>query len=290
MGATVTEAVTAAATEAALSPAGSGRRPTIAVLAVQGAFIEHERRLRELGCDVVELRQRRDLDQPFDGLVLPGGESTAQGKLLADLGMLDPLRQRILDGLPVLGTCAGMVLLARTVEGAGDVEGLDPSLVAGRTTVQRLATLPCTVVRNGYGRQLGSFVAYAPFGTEKPGERAALTPNPDAALRVGALAAPTAPAAPADHPDATPRVDAPAKPVKPTAAARNPDATPSARPVIPLVFIRAPYISHVGEGCEVLVRVDGRIVAVRYKNQLACAFHPELTQDNTVYQEFLSLL
>ena len=272
MGATVTEAITATATtaaaEAATSPADSGRRPIIAVLAVQGAFIEHERRLRELGCDVVELRQRRDLDQPFDGLVLPGGESTAQGKLLADLGMLDLLRQRILDGLPVLGTCAGMVLLAQAVEGAGDAEGLDPSLVAGRATVQRLATLPCTVVRNGYGRQLGSFVAHAPFGTEKPAAQAALTPNPDAALRVGA----------------------PAEPAKPTAAARNPDAVPSDQPVIPLVFIRAPYISHVGEGCEVLVRVDGRIVAVRYKNQLACAFHPELTQDNTVYQEFLSLL
>lgn len=243
MVATMTKAATAITAETVPSTAGSGRRPVIAVLAVQGAFIEHEKRLRELGCDVVELRQLRDLDQPFDGLVLPGGESTAQGKLLTDLGMLEPLRQRILDGLPVLGTCAGMVLLAQAAEGAGDAEGLDPSLVAGRTTVRRLATLPCTVVRNGYGRQLGSFVARAPFGAEEP-----------------------------------------------AAVASGPEATPSTRPAIPLVFIRAPYISQTGEGCRVLARVDGRIVAVRYKNQLACAFHPELTQDDTVYQEFLSLL
>ena len=93
---------------------------TIAVLAVQGAFTEHESRLRSLGCAVVELRQLTDLQQPFDGLVLPGGESTTQANMLHDLGMLEPLRQRIQSGLPVLGTCAGLILLAESVRSASD--------------------------------------------------------------------------------------------------------------------------------------------------------------------------
>lgn len=80
--------------------------PTIAVLALQGAFIEHEQRLQSLGCTTIELRQAADLARPFDGLVLPGGESTVQAKLLHDLGMFEPLRQRIAEGLPALGTCA----------------------------------------------------------------------------------------------------------------------------------------------------------------------------------------
>lgn len=218
------------------------RQPTIAVLAVQGAFIEHERRLQALGCDVIELRQRADLEHPFDGLVLPGGESTAQGKLLAELGMLEPLRERILGELPTLGTCAGLILMARSVEGTGDARGLDKQLVAGRIQVQGLRTLPCTVVRNGYGRQLGSFTVRAPFG-----------------------------------------------PACGEPAAASPEASGTAR-TIPMVFIRAPYIAHVDEGCQVLARVNSRIVAVRHENQIGCTFHPELTDDSTVYQEFLSLM
>ena len=110
--------------------------PTIAVLALQGAFIEHEQRLQSLGCTTIELRQAADLARPFDGLVLPGGESTVQAKLLHDLGMFEPLRQRIAEGLPALGTCAGLILLA-----------------------DHFRTLPVTVRRNAYGRQLGSFHA-----------------------------------------------------------------------------------------------------------------------------------
>lgn len=140
-------------------------QPTIAVCAVQGAFIEHERRLADLGCNVFELRQAHDLNQPFDALVLPGGESTVQAKLLRELGMLDTLRTRIEDGLPVLGTCAGLILLAEAIEGAsGDLSGLDPNIAAARTAVHGIGTLPVTVRRNGYGRQLGSFRAHAPFG------------------------------------------------------------------------------------------------------------------------------
>ena len=68
---------------------------TVAVLAVQGAFIEHEKMLQNLGVETIELRQKEDLKQPFDGLVLPGGESTVQGKLLKELGMFDSLKEKI---------------------------------------------------------------------------------------------------------------------------------------------------------------------------------------------------
>ena len=118
---------------------------TTAVLAVQGAFAEHEAKLAELGEKVVELRQTADLDQPFDRLVLPGGESTTQGKLLAELGMLEALRERIAAGMPTLATCVGLILLARRLD-AHDDKG-----------TPRLSTLDVLVQRNAYGRQLGSF-------------------------------------------------------------------------------------------------------------------------------------
>lgn len=120
---------------------------TVAVLALQGAFAEHERALEELGCRVIELRCAADLRQPFDRLVLPGGESTVQAKLLAEQDMLEPLRRRIEGGMPVLATCAGLILLARDVEGGRPCFG----------------TLDVAVKRNAYGRQLGSFHAIAPF-------------------------------------------------------------------------------------------------------------------------------
>ncbi len=114
----------------------------IAVLALQGAFIEHEHRLAELGADCFEIRQLADLQQPFDGLILPGGESTVQGKLLNELGLFEPLRARIAEGLPVFGTCAGLILLAKHIQNDARVH---------------LATMDFTAVRNAYGRQLGSF-------------------------------------------------------------------------------------------------------------------------------------
>ena len=124
--------------------AGAHRGAT-AVLAVQGAFIEHERMLGRLGEKCIELRQAADLERPFDRLVLPGGESTVQGKLLSELGMLEPLRQRIEEGMPVLATCAGLILLAARLD-AHDDRG-----------TPRLGTLDVLVQRNAYGRQLGSF-------------------------------------------------------------------------------------------------------------------------------------
>ena len=120
----------------------------IAVLAVQGAFIEHENMLASLGCGCLELRRASDLEQPFDGLVLPGGESTVMGKLLRELDMFVPLLTQIRGGLPVFGTCAGLLLLAETI--AND----------GKTC---FATVPGVARRNAYGRQLGSFQAEEEF-------------------------------------------------------------------------------------------------------------------------------
>lgn len=115
---------------------------TVAVLAVQGAFEEHEKMLWKLGADVTELRKAEDLKKDFAGLVLPGGESTVQGKLLRELGMFETLRKRIADGMPVLATCAGLILLANEIS---------------NDTGRYFQTLPVTVKRNAYGRQLGSF-------------------------------------------------------------------------------------------------------------------------------------
>ena len=114
----------------------------IGVLAVQGAFAEHRTMLEKLGVETFEIRQLRDLNQHFDGLVLPGGESTVQGKLLHDLGLFVPLRERIESGLPTFGTCAGLILLAEKLSNDGHTY---------------FATTPVTVERNAYGRQLGSF-------------------------------------------------------------------------------------------------------------------------------------
>lgn len=119
---------------------------SIGILAVQGAFAEHAAVLDRLGADHFEIRRRRDLDRPLDGLILPGGESTVMGKLLRDLGLFEPLRKRIAAGLPVFGTCAGLILLARTVAGG----------------VPCFGTMDISVQRNGYGRQLGSFFTEAP--------------------------------------------------------------------------------------------------------------------------------
>ena len=78
----------------------------VAVLALQGAFIEHEHALSDIGVESFEIREAGDLKRDFDGLVLPGGESTVQGKLLKDLGLFSSLKERIEEGMPVLATCA----------------------------------------------------------------------------------------------------------------------------------------------------------------------------------------
>lgn len=112
----------------------------IAILALQGAFAEHRQMLHRLGVESFEVRQLRDWQQPKDGLIIPGGESTTQAKLLHDLGLFEPIRQAVTDGLPVFGTCAGLILLSP----------------------MHLGTMAINVQRNAYGRQLGSFHTVAP--------------------------------------------------------------------------------------------------------------------------------
>ncbi len=187
---------------------------TIAVVAVQGAFIEHEHMLTGLGADCIELREKADLAKHYDAIVLPGGESTVQGKLLKELDMFDTLKEQIAGGMPVLATCAGLILLA------GDLVNDDRSC---------FCTLPVSVRRNAYGRQLGSFY----IESEMKG--------------IGK---------------------------------------------VPMTFIRAPYIDSVDTdaGVDVLAEVDGKIVAVQYRNQLAMAFHPELGADTRIHEYFLSMI
>ena len=121
----------------------------IGILALQGAFAEHERVLERLGVENVELRNLEDFQKyqkELSGLILPGGESTTMGKLLRDQDMLLPIREAILSGLPVFGTCAGLILLAK------EITSQDES---------HLGTMDMVIERNAYGRQLGSFYTEA---------------------------------------------------------------------------------------------------------------------------------
>lgn len=184
----------------------------IAVLAVQGAFAEHEQVLKRLKIPYVELRKKEDLSKSYDGIILPGGESTVQGKLLKELGMFDTLKQQIQEGMPVLATCAGLILLADRI---------------GNDEREYFQTLPVTVKRNAYGRQLGSFYTEQEF------------------KGIG---------------------------------------------VVPMTFIRAPYIESVEKGVEVLAVEKEHIVAVQFQNQLAMSFHPELDKDERIHEFFIEMV
>ena len=118
----------------------------VGVLAIQGAFIEHEKAFEHAGHTVFEIRQPKHLEQPIDMIVFPGGESTVQRKLLNDLGLIAPIWARIDAGVGVYATCAGLILLAREVDGKPN----------------SLGRLDVSVQRNAYGRQLGSFQTHGP--------------------------------------------------------------------------------------------------------------------------------
>lgn len=115
--------------------------PVVGVLALQGDVREHSRMVAAAGGEAAAVRLPADLDG-VDALIIPGGESTAIGRLAALYGMIEPLRRRIEAGLPVLGTCAGMIFLA-----SGVAEGAQP----------QLEVLDMTVERNAFGRQNESF-------------------------------------------------------------------------------------------------------------------------------------
>lgn len=118
---------------------------TVGVLALQGAFAAHAAIFSELGVATVEVRTAEQLGS-VDALVIPGGESTTMSMLLERSGMLEPLRDRVASGLPVLGTCAGMILLSSHIRD-------------GRDDQHALGALDMTVLRNGYGTQIDSFEA-----------------------------------------------------------------------------------------------------------------------------------
>lgn len=117
----------------------------VGILALQGAFAEHAAVLDKLGVPHFEIRQKRDLDQPMNGLIIPGGESTVMNKLLRELDLYDTLREQIQNGLPVFGTCAGLILLAKQIDGG----------------IPCFSVMDIRVKRNAYGRQLGSFQTVA---------------------------------------------------------------------------------------------------------------------------------
>jgi 5'-phosphate synthase pdxT subunit len=115
----------------------------IGVMALQGAFIEHEKALHSLGVDTVQVRLPGQLDK-LDGLVIPGGESTTMGKLMNQFGLFEPIREKALSGLPVFGTCAGMIMMAKDIAGSSQ---------------PRLGLMDINVERNAFGRQVDSFEA-----------------------------------------------------------------------------------------------------------------------------------
>jgi 5'-phosphate synthase pdxT subunit len=129
------------------SETGARRRQRIGILAVQGDVREHARALLEVGAEPVEVRLPRDL-VGLDGLILPGGESTAMRKLIDRYGLREPIVALANGGAPVYGTCAGMILLANRI-----ADGDEPVL----------QLLDITVQRNAYGRQLDSFEADIPI-------------------------------------------------------------------------------------------------------------------------------
>ena len=186
----------------------AARPARIGVLAVQGAVREHVAAIREVGAEPVEVRLPRDLVD-LDALILPGGESTTMRRLIDAYGLREPIASLARAGAPMLGTCAGMILLAGRID-----DGDDPLF----------GLLDIAVRRNGYGRQLDSFEA---------------------------------------------DLDAPSLGDEPLHG----------------VFIRAPMVTDVGPGAEVLARdPDGTPVAVRQGRVLATAFHPELTGDRRIHR------
>ena len=187
----------------------------IGILGMQGAIAEHQEILLQIPHTKTRIvKTAKDLDC-IDGLILPGGESTAIGKLLDYFSLKEILQQKIISGLPVFGTCAGLILLAKNIE---------------NQTNTHLATMEITVKRNGYGSQLDSFSTNL------------LIPTIDKNMP------------------------------------------------IPLVFIRAPYITKTDKDVQILATLDNKIIAARQKNMLVSSFHPELTCDLRFHQYFLSMI
>lgn len=189
---------------------------TIGVLALQGDFDAHRRRLEELGAKVVLVKKPEQLDH-IEGLVIPGGESGTFLKLLGEAGF-EKLKQFV-RRKPTFGTCAGAILLAKEVE---------------NPTQTGLGAIDMRVRRNAYGRQIDSSIREGKLVRDLRGK---LMDDP-----------------------------------------------------LEMVFIRAPKISQVGEGVQVLATEGSDPVAVRQGRAMAATFHPELSEDKRIHQAFLDLV
>jgi 5'-phosphate synthase pdxT subunit len=186
--------------------AGGRSEATIGVLALQGDVREHLTAVARAGADGVPVRTREELER-VDALIIPGGESTTVGRLLERFDLMIPLRERAAAGMPLFGTCAGLILMAREIRGSDQ---------------PRLGLLDVEVERNAFGRQLDSF---------------------ETDLPIPALG----------------------------------------DPPMRAVFIRAPRVTRVGPGVEVLAAVPDGVVLVAQGRLIGCAFHPELTGDSRLH-------
>ena len=186
----------------------------VGVLALQGTFIEHIDSLRQLGVEAPPIRLPHEL-HTLDGLVIPGGESTTMLKLMGSFGLIQPIRGMARDGLPIWGTCAGMILLAKDV---------------ANYEMETLGLMDTRVKRNAFGSQVDSF---------------------EADLEVPLLG----------------------------------------EEAYHAIFIRAPIIEEAKTDVTILSRLsDGTIVAIRQNQLLACAFHPEFTDDLRFHTYFLNMV
>ncbi|MFA7468673.1 MAG: pyridoxal 5'-phosphate synthase glutaminase subunit PdxT [Desulfotomaculaceae bacterium] len=182
----------------------------VGVLALQGAFREHQWALDKCGVETRQVRKPGELSG-LDALVIPGGESTTMGKLMREFGLLEPIKGIAAEGMPIFGTCAGLIMLAKQIRNSQQAN---------------LGLMDMEVERNAFGRQVDSFEADLPI--------AELGPQP-----------------------------------------------------IRAIFIRAPYITRVNNGVDVLAAYDDKIVCARQGRFLVAAFHPELTEDLRLHRYFI---
>jgi 5'-phosphate synthase pdxT subunit len=183
---------------------------TVGVLALQGAYQKHVDSLARLGVEALLIRKSAELER-CDGLIIPGGESTTMSLLINESGMYEPLRA-FAQQHPVMGVCAGMIMMAESVDDA---------------RVTPLKILPFRALRNHYGRQVHSFTADIALAFDRSG-------------------------------------------------------TP-----LHAHFIRAPGVTDLGDGIEVLARLDDEIIMIGKDRHLALSFHPELTDDTRIHQYWL---
>ena len=186
----------------------------VGVLALQGTFIEHSDILRQLGVEAPPIRLPHELDT-LDGLIIPGGESTTMLKLMESFGLIQPIREMARDGLAIWGTCAGMVLLAKSIS---------------NYEMETLGLMDMKIRRNAFGSQIDSFEIdlEIPLVGEEP---------------------------------------------------------------FHAVFIRAPVVKEAEPGVKILSRLpDSTIVAAKQNRLLACAFHPEFTDDLRFHSYFLNMI